>query len=58
MPVDDSGKGAYGTVYKAVDKSTGEVVAIKVIPVTACARTSIELDTHASPVPVCLSVLM
>ncbi|EFJ44650.1 MAP kinase [Volvox carteri f. nagariensis] len=28
------GKGAYGTVYSAVDGQTGETVAIKVIPVT------------------------
>jgi len=26
-----TGRGAYGTVYKAVDHSTGEAVAIKVI---------------------------
>lgn len=26
------GKGAYGTVFKATDRSTGEPVAIKVIP--------------------------
>ena len=29
-----AGKGAYGTVYQALDNNTGELVAIKVIPVT------------------------
>jgi hypothetical protein len=29
-----SGRGAYGSVFKALDKSTGDVVAIKVISTT------------------------
>lgn len=43
------GKGNYGVVFKAADKETGQVVALK--------KISMEKETNGFPIPVCLLLI-